>query len=179
LTKLAKNNSSHSDNHNIDTNIVNTTNNTTYSISFNLSNPRGRPKSSVKDNKKIKEYRKEINQSKLKAEHKIKMVESINTLKFFMSEEPGIDTNSNFDNRLESKASESHITDIEYGHSYSNIENIYGNIYKSHDVSKNSKVNSSLKRIISLKDLMFYLERNKQTSYHQVLLFKIVSKING
>lgn len=120
-----------------------------------------------------------MNQSKLKAEHKIKMVESINTLKFFMSEDPAIDTNSNYDNRLESKASESNITDLEYGNSHFNIENIYGNIYKSHDVSKNVKINSNTKRIISLKDLMYYLERNKHTSCHQILLFKIISKING
>ena len=148
------------------------------SISFNLSNPRGRPKNKAKDNKKIKECRKGIIQMKHKAEQNQKKVESINTLNYFLSDKPTMKETQSYSNNegADSKMDFGFMDSVDPN---MKTNEIYLSTYRRNQIAENPKVNLGMRKVISLKDLMFYLERNKQTAYHQIVLYKLITKLNG
>lgn len=152
--------------------------NKSISISFNLSNPRGRPKTRHRDSKKMKACKQDMVQMKMKAEQHIKKAESKNTLEYFLSEKNQVRENQSIiNNELlnESKATESIYNENEA----INVNDIYITVFKSNELSDNPKVNFGLRKVIGLKDMMFYLERNRLTACHHIILYKLISKING
>jgi len=53
------------------------------------------------------------------------------------------------------------------------------NIYKNYLPSDNVKHSNWIKRRITLKDLIFYLESEKRTPCHSLLLHKAIIKLNS
>lgn len=170
------------DNKSVDTTKLETGSNVkSLKITFNQSNPRGRPRSRHRDSKQMKACKQEIQHNKAKADQRIKKTESKNTLAYFLNEQ----------NQLTSKHSSSApgnevggnemISDPYYlkDQENSNPSEIHMSVFKSNIISNNNKENTGLRKNISLKDLMFYLERNKQTYTHQIILYKLISKLNG
>jgi hypothetical protein len=51
-------------------------------------------------------------------------------------------------------------------------------IFKNQNVQDNLKVNTSIKKKITLKDFVFYLESLKRSPLHNILLHKAIIKMN-
>ena len=58
-------------------------------------------------------------------------------------------------------------------------DDIQLNIYKNYLPSDNIKYSNWIKRRITLKDLVFYLEGEKRTPCHSLLLHRAVIKMNS
>lgn len=57
-------------------------------------------------------------------------------------------------------------------------QEIYLNIYKNYLPSDNPKYHQSIKRRVTLKDLIFYLEGEKRTPSHSLILHRAIIKLN-
>lgn len=60
----------------------------------------------------------------------------------------------------------------------SDTNEIQLNIYKNYLPSDNPKYSNWIKRRITLKDLIFYLEGEKRTPCHSLLLHRAIMKLN-
>lgn len=150
------------------------------SLSFRSSNPRGRPRSRHRQSKQMKVCKQEIAHNKVKADQMAKKTESKNTLDYFMSNMNNNMTSKPDNQSITHDQGESKINESVFsaGLENSNTSDINIGVFNSHEVFKNPKANIP-KRTIILKDLLFYLEKNKSISLHQLILYKLVTKING
>ena len=155
------------------------------SISFANKNPRGRP-TRVKNLTQDKICKTEIAHNKLKANENNIKNNQINTLDFFMNSETAPssklqlqlnETSSNINaetfNLLENSKLESENKELD-----SNDINIA--VFKSNIIHANPKYSlGGSKKKVTLKDYMFYLEKNRTLNIHQTILHKILAKINN
>lgn len=170
------------DNKSVDTTKLETSSNIkSLKITFNQSNPRGRPRSRHRDSKQMKACKQEIQHNKAKADQRIKKTESKHTLAYFLNEQNQSATKhtSNAQGNDIGGAEMMPDTFFMKDQENSNPSEVHVSVFKSNIISNNNKENTGLRKNISLKDLMFYLERNKQTYTHQIILYKLISKLNG
>lgn len=177
-------------------------------LCFSSSNPRGRPKTSQNDSKQMKACKQEIAHNKVRADQLARKTEHKDTLDYLLNQETSNNlnkTNSNafkkttkttsedqscFNNNQFNISIASRETNNKIIHNANTESSILINdttnnsditlaIYNSNIVHENIKILTSAKRNITLKDLMFHLEKYKQTCFNQYLLNKIISKINN
>lgn len=87
-------------------------------------------------------------------------------------------SNLNESNMIETYTKLSEVSKSENPAINSDANEIHLNIYKNYHPSDNPKFSPWIKRRITLKDLIFYLEGEKRTPSHSLMLHRAVLKLN-
>lgn len=87
-------------------------------------------------------------------------------------------SNMNESNILETYTKMSEMSKSENPANINDSNEIQLNIYKNYLPSDNVKFSNWIKRRITLKDFIFYLEGDKRTPCHSLILHRAVMKLN-
>jgi len=165
---------------------------------LNLTNPQNQKvKTRKRDNQYMKLCKKEFEKTKLKEDKNRQKKESLNTLEFFLDKSKqksestfkGVDSemtsninenqtvNQNINIIMETNTKNSELSKNENAIEAA-TEEIKLTVYKSHIPNENVKSFPDIKRRITLKDLIFYLEENKKNNTQNFILHKAILKLN-